>query len=69
MTPTKRERSAKSYPFGQLELRPVVADFSGGQLKTDAGVILIAQLDQPLQPNSMPSFRLKSGISPSPTGS
>ena len=46
MPPTTTECSAKSYPFGQLERRPVVADFSGGELTTDAGVILIAQLDQ-----------------------
>jgi Transposase DDE domain group 1 len=45
MTPPKTECSAKSYAFGSLSGRQVVADFSGGQLTTDGGVILIAQVD------------------------
>jgi Transposase DDE domain group 1 len=46
MTPTKTECTAKPYAFGQIDRRQVVADFSGGQLTSDGGVILIAQLDQ-----------------------
>jgi Transposase DDE domain group 1 len=45
MTPPKTECTAKSYAFGSLSGRQVVADFSGGQLTTDGGVILIAQVD------------------------
>lgn len=46
MTPAKTECSAKSYQFGQLNRRQIVADFSGGQLTSDGGLILLAQIDQ-----------------------
>jgi hypothetical protein len=46
MTPTKTECSAETYAFGQLDRRQVVADFSGGQITNDGGLILIAQIDQ-----------------------
>ena len=46
MTPPKTECSAKTYAFGQLERRQVVADFSGGQITSDGGLILVAQVDQ-----------------------
>ncbi len=45
MTPTKTECNAKFYTFGQLAGRAVVADFSGGTLTSDGGVILMAQID------------------------
>jgi hypothetical protein len=46
MTPTKTECSAKPYAFGQLDRRQVVADFSGGQITTDGGLIFVAQVDK-----------------------
>ena len=46
MTPTKTECTAKPYAFGQLKRRQVVADFSGGQITTDGGLILVAQVDK-----------------------
>ncbi len=46
MTPTKTECNVQTYPFGQLERRQVVADFSGGQITSDGGLILVAQIDQ-----------------------
>ena len=46
MTPTKTECTAKPYTFGQLKRRQVVADFSGGQITTDGGLILVAQVDR-----------------------
>jgi hypothetical protein len=46
MTPTKTECTANRYAFGQLERRQVLADFSGGQVTTDGGLILVAQIDQ-----------------------
>ena len=46
MPPTKTECTPNRYVFGQVDRRQVVADFSGGQLTTDGGLILIAQLDQ-----------------------
>jgi hypothetical protein len=46
MTPTKTECSAQTYPFGQLDRRQVVADFSGGTITSDGGLILVSQIDQ-----------------------
>lgn len=46
MTPTKTECTAKPYAFGQLKRCQVVADFSGGQITTDGGLILVAQVDK-----------------------
>jgi hypothetical protein len=49
MTPTKTECSAQTYSFGQLERRQVVADFSGGQITSDGGLILVAEIDRRYQ--------------------
>jgi hypothetical protein len=46
MTPTKTKCSAETYSFGQLDRRQVVADFSGGTITSDSGLILVAQIDQ-----------------------
>lgn len=46
MTPPKTECSAETYSFGQLERRQVVADFRGGQLCSDGGLILVAEMDR-----------------------
>jgi len=49
MTPLKTECNAETYAFGKLDRRQVVADFSGGPITTDGGLILIAQIDQQYQ--------------------
>ncbi len=49
MTPTQTECQSKSFRFGKLEQRQVVADFSGGSITSDAGLVLIAQLDKQYQ--------------------
>jgi hypothetical protein len=46
MTPLKTECKPKFYTFGDLNRRQVVADFKGGDLSIDGGVILIAQIDR-----------------------
>ena len=46
MTPTNTECNSNRFLFGQVDRRQVVADFSGGQLTTDGGLILIAQVDE-----------------------
>jgi hypothetical protein len=46
MTPTKTECSAETYSFGHLDRRQVVADFSGGQLTSDGGLALVAEIDR-----------------------
>jgi hypothetical protein len=49
MTSAKTDRRAKSYEFGQLGRRQILADFSGGQLSQDGGIILVSAIDQALQ--------------------
>jgi len=46
MTPTQTECQSKSFGFGKLEQRQILADFSGGSITSDAGLVLIAQLDK-----------------------
>jgi Transposase DDE domain group 1 len=46
MTPMKTECSAESYDFGQLDRRSVMADFSGGQITSDGGLILSVETDR-----------------------
>jgi len=46
MVPTKTELQSRTYQFGQLGRRQVTADFSGGQITSDGGLFLIAQLDR-----------------------
>gem|GEM_PF-6042652 len=49
MAPLKTECNVETYSFGQLDRRQVLADFSGGQITNDGGLILIAQIDQQYQ--------------------
>jgi len=46
MFPTKIESQPRTYQFSQLGRRQVAADFSGGQITSDGGLVLIAQLDR-----------------------
>lgn len=46
MTPTQTECQSTSFGFGKLEQRQILADFSGGSITSDAGLVLIAQLDK-----------------------
>lgn len=46
MLPTKIESQPGTYHFGQLGHRQVIADFSGGQITSDGGLVLIAQFDR-----------------------
>lgn len=45
MTLTQTKCKIKSFGFGKLEQRQVVADFSGGSLSSNTGLVLMAQLD------------------------
>ncbi len=38
---TKTESQPGTYQFGQLGRRQVTADFSGGQITSDGGLVLI----------------------------
>ena len=49
MTPTTPECTSKTYDFGKLGSRPILADFNGGTLTSDAGLLLIKQVDEQFQ--------------------
>ncbi|ASC73549.1 hypothetical protein XM38_045170 [Halomicronema hongdechloris C2206] len=45
MTPTQTECNLPSYEFGRLSQRKIIADFSGGDLSSDGGLLLIREVD------------------------
>lgn len=45
MPPTQTECTASSYDFGRLSQRRLMADFSGGDLTSDGGLLLIRETD------------------------
>lgn len=49
MTPTTTDRIPKQFRFEQPKLPPVVVNFQGGAVTSDAGLSLIAEIDQKLQ--------------------
>ena len=49
MTPVLTDRIPKQFRFEQAKSPPVVVNFNGGQVTSDAGLSLIAELDRKLQ--------------------
>ncbi len=49
MTPTFRDRTPKQFKFSVEKSRPVVVNFQGGTVTSDAGLSLIAELDRKRQ--------------------
>jgi hypothetical protein len=46
MTPTPTECNSESYEFGHLNHRKITADFSGGEITSDGGLLLLREIDQ-----------------------
>ena len=46
MAPTQTECNLPSYEFGRLKKRKLTASFSGGDLTSDGGLLLIREIDQ-----------------------
>ena len=46
MTPCKTDRIPKQFKFEREKSRPVIVDFKGGTVTSDAGLSLIAELDK-----------------------
>jgi hypothetical protein len=57
MTPVKTDCIPKQFTFKQEKLPPVVVNFQGGQVTSDAGLSLIAEIDRKLQ---IQQFAIKS---------
>ncbi len=49
MTPSSTQNLTKQLNFGSLKGRKVIADFSGGRITSDAGIVLMAELDRKLR--------------------
>ncbi len=49
MTPSSTKFLPNQLNFGSLKGRKVIADFSGGKITSDAGIIWLAELDRKLQ--------------------
>ncbi|KAI9129243.1 IS1380 family transposase [Acaryochloris sp. CCMEE 5410] len=49
MPPTTIESTSQTHQFGKLDAREIVADFNGGSLTSDAGLLLIKQVDELFQ--------------------
>ena len=46
MPPTQTECTSSSYDFGRVSQRKLLADFSGGDLTSDGGLLLIREIDK-----------------------
>jgi hypothetical protein len=49
MTPSSAQSPLNQLNFGKLNGRQVIANFEGGRITSDAGILLIAELDKKLQ--------------------
>ncbi len=49
MTPSSTECIPNQLYLGRIKGRKVIADFSGGRITSDAGIVLMAELDRKLR--------------------
>ena len=49
MTPSSTEIISDRLSFGKLKGREVIANFDGGRITSDAGIVLMAELDKKLK--------------------
>jgi len=49
MTPSSTAYSLNQFNFGSIKGRKVIADFTGGKITSDAGIVLLAELDRKLK--------------------
>ncbi|WP_186376123.1 transposase, partial [Hyella patelloides] len=49
MTPSSTEHIPKQFKFGSIKGRKIIADFTGGRITSDAGIVLLAELDKKLK--------------------
>lgn len=48
MTPSSTQCIPKQFNFGTIKGRKVIANFEGGRITSDAGIVLMAELDKKL---------------------
>ncbi len=49
MTPSSTESISQRLSFGKIKGREVIANFNGGRISSDGGIVLIAELDKKLR--------------------
>ncbi len=49
MTPSSGQKIEHKLNFGKVKGKEIIADFSGGRITSDAGIVLIAELDKKLK--------------------
>ena len=49
MTPSSTAYSPSQFNFGNIKGRKVIANFTGGKITSDAGIVLLAELDKKLK--------------------
>ena len=49
MTPSSTKYIPKKFNFGSIKGRKIIADFTGGRITSDAGIVLLAELDKKLK--------------------
>ncbi len=49
MTPSSTESISQRLSFGKIKGREVIANFNGGRISSDRGIVLIAELDKKLR--------------------
>ena len=49
MTPTSTQYLPEQLNFGNIEGRKVIANFEGGRITSDAGIVLMSELDKKLK--------------------
>ena len=49
MTPSSTDCLLNQFNFGSIKGRKVIANFEGGRITSDAGIVLMAELDKKLK--------------------
>ena len=49
MTPSSTDYICNQFNFGSIKGRKLIADFTGGRITSDAGIVLLAELDRKLK--------------------
>jgi len=49
MTPSSDQSLPNQFNVGQLKGRNIIANFEGGKITSDAGIVLMAELDKKLK--------------------
>ncbi|HEY9849778.1 MAG TPA: transposase, partial [Leptolyngbyaceae cyanobacterium] len=49
MTPNPRKKASSEFNLGKIKGKEIIANFSGGRITSNAGIVLIAELDKKLK--------------------